>query len=311
MIIECQNCGKKYRVNSDKLKTFAKHSIKCKQCNQIVQINPDGNVSNDDQQTIAQETNELSDVVAQEVTPRDSTDKIEGVKWFNSIQLKFSIILCIVLLFILGAYAFIDTLATKKRMTEDLNQLALRTATRLSKSLIDPLWTINENQIEENVFSEMMAKEIFAVIIKDADQKTILFGAVRDNDWRITKIKAPIDGNYISENMYIIKENNQLGAVQVFVTRKFMDLESFREIRNITITSGVLIFSIFITTFFTMKKLLIQPISSLTEAAERICLGDLDVRFKHGTKDEIGSLSNALERMQLSLKIAFKRWNTQ
>ena len=114
----------------------------------------------------------------------------------------------------------------------------------------------------------------------------------------------------IFDNKNIHRENKRLGTVEVYITRKFMDFESFREIRNITVTSVLLIFSIFITTFFTMKKLLIQPISGLTKAAERICLGDLNVKFKHGSKDEIGCLSNALERMQLSLKIAIERCNT-
>lgn len=49
------------------------------------------------------------------------------------------------------------------------------------------------------------------------------------------------------------------------------------------------------------------PINRLAEAADRMSLGELDVEIPAGGKNEIGRLSEALRRMQLSLRGAIER----
>jgi methyl-accepting chemotaxis protein len=50
-----------------------------------------------------------------------------------------------------------------------------------------------------------------------------------------------------------------------------------------------------------------QPIIELTEAANRISLGELDVPITVASHDEIGTLAEALDRMRISLKQAIER----
>jgi HAMP domain-containing protein len=52
---------------------------------------------------------------------------------------------------------------------------------------------------------------------------------------------------------------------------------------------------------------LTKPIIELTEAANRISLGELDVPITVASKDEIGTLGEALDRMRISLKQAIER----
>jgi HAMP domain-containing protein len=52
---------------------------------------------------------------------------------------------------------------------------------------------------------------------------------------------------------------------------------------------------------------LTKPIVELTEAANRISLGELDVPITVASKDEIGTLGEALDRMRISLKQAIER----
>jgi methyl-accepting chemotaxis protein len=52
---------------------------------------------------------------------------------------------------------------------------------------------------------------------------------------------------------------------------------------------------------------LTRPIVELTEAANRISLGELDVPIGVTTDDEIGTLSESLDRMRISLKQAIER----
>jgi methyl-accepting chemotaxis protein len=52
---------------------------------------------------------------------------------------------------------------------------------------------------------------------------------------------------------------------------------------------------------------IIRPIRSLTDAAERMSLGDLNVNIDIATKDEIGILARAIGRMQTSMRLAMER----
>nr|MCU0539621.1 HAMP domain-containing protein [Desulfobacterales bacterium] len=52
---------------------------------------------------------------------------------------------------------------------------------------------------------------------------------------------------------------------------------------------------------------LVSPLMRLTDAAERMSLGDLKVKIDVDTRDEIGLLAQAIGRMQTSLQIAMRR----
>jgi methyl-accepting chemotaxis protein len=54
-------------------------------------------------------------------------------------------------------------------------------------------------------------------------------------------------------------------------------------------------------------RALATPIMKLTEAAERMSLGDLNVKIDVASRDEIGLLAGALGRMQTSLRMAMER----
>ncbi len=58
---------------------------------------------------------------------------------------------------------------------------------------------------------------------------------------------------------------------------------------------------------FVLAQRLTQPILKLTEAANRISLGELDEPIAVNTGDEIGELGESLERMRISLKQAIER----
>jgi len=54
-------------------------------------------------------------------------------------------------------------------------------------------------------------------------------------------------------------------------------------------------------------RALATPIMKLTDAAERMSLGDLDAKIDVESRDEIGLLAQALRRMQTSLRMAMER----
>jgi HAMP domain-containing protein len=56
-----------------------------------------------------------------------------------------------------------------------------------------------------------------------------------------------------------------------------------------------------------LARSLVRPIRNLTDAADRMSLGDLNVEIKATSKDEIGKLTEAIARMQDSLRLSIER----
>jgi len=56
-----------------------------------------------------------------------------------------------------------------------------------------------------------------------------------------------------------------------------------------------------------LARSLVRPIKELTNAADRMSLGDLNVEIKTSTRDEIGQLAEAIGRMQDSLRLSIER----
>ena len=54
-------------------------------------------------------------------------------------------------------------------------------------------------------------------------------------------------------------------------------------------------------------RAIVTPITKLTEVAERMSLGDLNMQINIPSKDEIGLLAQAIKRMQTSLRLAMER----
>jgi methyl-accepting chemotaxis protein len=56
-----------------------------------------------------------------------------------------------------------------------------------------------------------------------------------------------------------------------------------------------------------LARSLVRPIKELTNAADRMSLGDLNVEIKTSARDEIGQLAEAIGRMQDSLRLSIDR----
>ncbi len=57
----------------------------------------------------------------------------------------------------------------------------------------------------------------------------------------------------------------------------------------------------------TFSRSVVQPVLHLTEAANRISMGDMDIKISVDSKGEVGKLAESLERMRESLKAAILR----
>jgi methyl-accepting chemotaxis protein len=86
--------------------------------------------------------------------------------------------------------------------------------------------------------------------------------------------------------------------------------EAFGQVRkNQLFALSIFGFTVFIVSIIAWlsARTIVMPIKQLTVAAERMSMGDLEGQIQIKSKDEIGLLAQALNRMQTSLKMAMER----
>jgi predicted Zn finger-like uncharacterized protein len=328
MKIECENCGKKYKINEDRI-TGESVKVKCKACGYTIEVvkpqTEDIDVSDLIYDTPVPSEHEIpasepvgqafkyveDDTQKKEVTPSPATKDAEGanggVGWKNSIQTTISGILILLTTVILLGFVMFNYFAAKSKMNEELKHFSEITSTRLSKYLVEPLWGVDEKQIEDSLNSEMMEKRIYAIVIYDRDTKRVFTGKKRDSNWKIVATKGNITGKVIKSRKKITRGKETIGDVEVYVTLKFMEQELYSLVVNIVITAIVLNIAIFLAVFIAFRKIIIQPVMRLTDVAERMSMGDLNVVIDVKSKNEVGLLAEAIERMQYSLRLALDR----
>jgi methyl-accepting chemotaxis protein len=123
------------------------------------------------------------------------------------------------------------------------------------------------------------------------------------------------------KSLQIFYEQNKYGANQGFgwelnkiIGTKIIYIPA-DEIYKITNKNFLIILGVFITIFaltiflatLWLKQYVVQPLNRITQVAEAVSLGDMDVEFKKHSNDEIGRLADAFTRMKTSLEITLKR----
>jgi len=230
------------------------------------------------------------------------------IRIIDSLKFRINALLICIVIIVMGGYASIAYLSHKAEMEKESQYLANITAQRLSKSLKEPMWSLDEEIIDETLASEMLNKQIFAIQIIDRNGKDIFKGYKRGQDWKLTPSLASVkEDNLAVDRVNIIHGDKTIGAVKVYVTDKFLKADFQHSMLVFAVTVGLLIVVIAFSLSKLFQKMVTQPITNLASLADRISFGDLDVKIPVESSNEIGLLAQSFERMQASLKISIRR----
>jgi HAMP domain-containing protein len=133
-----------------------------------------------------------------------------------------------------------------------------------------------------------------------------------NNDYKIdlTRVQNTAEGGEVTEiENYEISTaigEGVLGTAHVGMSRRYMD-EIIRS--TALLVGGVLAVAVFLGMIVALilSNRITKQMIYLTDAAEKISMGDLESIVRLDAKDEIGDLANAIERLRESLKAAIER----
>jgi len=235
-------------------------------------------------------------------------EKQQKVAWYRSVQTKILVTLLVVTTLILGGFAVYNLAQARDRLESELERLAETTVQRLSQHLIGPLWALNREQLSDSIEAAMLERRVHAIIIRGEDRETVFMGRRRDDAWNVVEAEAEPQGDFILSKTTLLHNNEEMiGVLEVYVSRRFLNAQ-FNELVTTELRRGaVLDLALIVVTLLLLRRLLVRPIRQLTDASERIAGGQLSTKIDIRSRDEIGMLAGAINKLQTSLRIAMER----
>ncbi len=218
----------------------------------------------------------------------------------GSIQLKIGLTIVLLSTFILGIYGLSQYHRLKKRKDTQLNFLAGTVTDRLADNLLVPLWNFEKQQVGKVLLSEMNNPHIFGITVRVGEN--IFDGKKKNENGDITAFEQEITGDYIVRNKEIVRDKEKIGSVDIFLTRRFMQEELEREVRNICLTILFLDITLLLFISLTMRKMLISPMNRILEIADGVSRGDFTREIEIRQNDEIGELADAFRNMKNTIR---------
>jgi methyl-accepting chemotaxis protein len=227
------------------------------------------------------------------------------IKWHHSIRIKLGLILIGVTSMIMCLYGSVQYVIDSRNKTKALDIYSTQTVERIASLISTPLWDYDEQQMEDVIVSEMVEKNIFAVVVKEPLEKKIMIGKMRDDRWQIAPCQAAIKGDFIIKKKEIIHGNTILGVAELYTTMFFVKSELRETLVRIIIANVITNAFLLLALFLSMNRYIIKPVYRIADYATILRNGDLSSRLPEGN-DEIGKMSAALNAMAEELSIKAK-----
>ena len=215
----------------------------------------------------------------------------------HKIQIKLAVLIILMTTVIMGGYAVVKYELNRKQLESELEKSAEMIVSRLAKNLAMPLWHLNDALLDEQIQSEMIERQLYAVIVKDQDGKTILKGKKRAEDGKIVDTGKIVNGSNVSKQKEIVKNGRKLGIVEVYLSRTVMRIKLNREIQNIAIAFFLLTLLLCVAILVAVRSMVVKPVNLIVQFITRVADGDLANRIHINRRDEMGVLSDAFNEM--------------
>lgn len=193
---------------------------------------------------------------------------------------------------------------TKRDLETNLTESLQSIADRLQKSLIMPLWNVDNQVLEMVVLTEMQDINVSAIKVLDGETKEELISKLRNDD------RVIIDGDfdfstspkYRNIEKVLSFQGIDIGLLSVSMTDEFV-LQNF-EVKTIDVLTQTALFLItaIVVLSILLHRIIINPIRELTQISKIVAQGNFNLDIKTSRKDEIGILATSFEFMKLAVK---------
>ena len=224
-----------------------------------------------------------------------------------SIRYKLIIPLIAVELLMFGMLAWNTEFYLQNTIRKGTTTIAQTTAELVAQQYTEPLAWRNITQIEEHLRWISREKNLYYIVIEDAqgrvvasnrpqegfDQSTKRFLGLFNMERKIYDVRAPI-----------IFENRRLGEVRLgFSAESIFPLVSSG--RSLAVIIALVAICLSTIVIWLVIKAVTRPLIGLTSITRKLAEGDLTQTIETGANDEVGQLSKAFKNMVTELKESY------
>ena len=278
MIIICEECGKKYRIDVTKIKGAAAR-FKCRVCTHMITVaKPTA-----DTQTAAATDLAVTETVTETAEKQKTTIEPDiEVERVVAEQAKVT--------------------PVRKRGAFNLRSKMLLLFLVVPLALMIGASFLYLRQLEQ--MSGLLTQESTKIVNQMAEDKIAdLSTAVAIQCRLYLLVCTPVAGTpfVIAATTYL---DEFTGPIKLLETQARMLTEKARLISWAVLGGTLLLIGIIVSIY---SHRLTGKIKSLTDVAERISIGDLGIEVETRARDEIGELAEAISRMQDSIRLSIER----
>jgi len=213
------------------------------------------------------------------------------VKLKNKFAIPIIIVLC--LLFVL--FIFYQIREHRRSGRVYLKQKSERVTKLLALTNSSNLWNIDIETLKVSTSAFFDDLDLREIIIRDISGEEFV------------NLKRDVKGgNDILKKVPIIYKDKKIGFVETCVTDFYFEQNLRIIVKNTIIFSMIILVSL-ITLLLTILQIILKPLKLMTEYSKEISNDNFDISIDYNSKDEIGLLAAAFNKMVSKLKEVFSR----
>jgi class 3 adenylate cyclase/HAMP domain-containing protein len=218
----------------------------------------------------------------------------------KSISTRFSFTLIVIVAMFMTAFAVIASLFTIDRISGELDNKLSNYLGISSVGLQAPLWNLDHGIVEGYLDSLMLDETIVYANVLSGDG-TVISRARPDVKGQDFDGLAS-SGDYTARQAQIMKDGNEIGRLQLVVSRVAVRDEIAINIGAIMAITFVVLATITTASVLISRRYVARPLADLQRSATAIGEGDLQTEIDVSGRDEIGVLARAFDGMRNSIR---------
>ncbi len=218
----------------------------------------------------------------------------------KKIKLKIILLLIIAITVFTAIFSTYNYYSKVDGMDVVLQNKLNRTIIRLNQNLIVPLWEIDSIWVNTILETEMLDKRLYAVVVNG--DGGLYVGKKRDEQWRSVDFKQDVQGKYLELSSSVVRDNEIIGDVKIYITYKFYQEELFYDLSTHVVASVLLAIFLIIILYILIDSVILNPIQNLLTTIQGTSKGISKNILKQVSDDEIGTLAKEYNSMMINLQ---------
>lgn len=221
-----------------------------------------------------------------------------------SLTLKINTVIAMTAIVVFCSFTLFNLKQKRNEKLTNLQQSMTITSDRLSKTLANPIWSLDLQFADELIRAEMRDKNVMSVLVYDGLAKDVLIGRDRDHDWNIIRRTSPHipTDSFLNQEKNLVKDGAIIATVSVVLTQKFVMNEIMSEVISQALQVLIIIMLIVVTLSFSIYRLVLKPVDILSKTFKVITQGNLDESIDTSRKDELGELAHSFSLLRNNIK---------